>query len=120
VHIFAFVLCCHSLFLFLFSLLNSIFRESRTARTPGKDADLSQKQRELAAGIAFQMAQHHERLHALDQAQACYAEALKLHESHDASLLAMARLQSQAGEIDQALQTAQMLLVSVCVLNVSV
>jgi tetratricopeptide (TPR) repeat protein len=45
-----------------------------------------------------------------DQAQAFYAEALKMHEAHDASLLAMARLQCEAGDVDRALQTAQMML----------
>jgi tetratricopeptide (TPR) repeat protein len=45
-----------------------------------------------------------------DQAQAFYAEALKMHEAHDASLLAMARLQCESGDVDRALQTAQMML----------
>lgn len=33
-----------------------------------------------------------------------------MHEAHDASLLAMARLQFESGDVDRALQTAQMML----------
>jgi hypothetical protein len=78
----------------------------------GKDPELAQQQRELAATIAYQLAQHFSlRRHDAERAQAFYGEALRFNEAHDASLLAMAKLQTQAGEVDQALQTAQMLLV---------
>jgi tetratricopeptide repeat protein 21B len=77
----------------------------------GRDADLAARERDTAASIACQMAQYYQQQRRdPEQALGFYSEALKLNENHAVALLAMANLQSQAGEVDRALQTTQTLL----------
>eukprot|EP00455_Lapot_gusevi_P005051 TRINITY_DN12130_c0_g1_i2.p1 TRINITY_DN12130_c0_g1~~TRINITY_DN12130_c0_g1_i2.p1 ORF type:complete len:563 (-),score=156.42 TRINITY_DN12130_c0_g1_i2:36-1724(-) len=76
----------------------------------GRDADLLSKQRELAATIAYNLAQYFHVNDELDKAQTFYQEALKQSDTHEKSLVAMAKLYLSNSDLDQCQHTCQMLL----------
>ncbi len=75
-----------------------------------KDPETFSTQKAAAAAIGYQLAQFHQTIHENDKAQQFYAEALKLNDGHDKSLLAMAKLQVDMADHEQAQQTAQVLM----------
>ena len=73
-------------------------------RGEGGGMDQLANQQEMMAKVCFLLGTAQEGLHEFDAALATYTEGLRHCESHERSLLAIARLQLRLGELDAAQQ----------------
>eukprot|EP00670_Eutreptiella_braarudii_P008758 CAMPEP_0174315836 /NCGR_PEP_ID=MMETSP0810-20121108/6540_1 /TAXON_ID=73025 ORGANISM="Eutreptiella gymnastica-like, Strain CCMP1594" /NCGR_SAMPLE_ID=MMETSP0810 /ASSEMBLY_ACC=CAM_ASM_000659 /LENGTH=1295 /DNA_ID=CAMNT_0015425331 /DNA_START=10 /DNA_END=3898 /DNA_ORIENTATION=- len=77
-----------------------VFQNTVLNKIRGEQADIIYQQRNVAAGICFELGEYHNEQRAHEKAMTFYNEALKQDETHDKSMLALAKLYLQKGELE--------------------
>jgi tetratricopeptide repeat protein 21B len=75
-------------------------QNSVLVKIKGEHADVLREQRRVAATIDFSLAEYYHTHNNLDKAQIFYNEALRHDETHEQSILALAKLYLSRGELD--------------------
>eukprot|EP01012_Entosiphon_sulcatum_P028886 TRINITY_DN3505_c0_g1_i1.p1 TRINITY_DN3505_c0_g1~~TRINITY_DN3505_c0_g1_i1.p1 ORF type:complete len:1334 (+),score=365.73 TRINITY_DN3505_c0_g1_i1:81-4082(+) len=77
-----------------------VFQNTVLNKIRGEAADVVYQQRNVAANICFELGEYYNEQGMYDKAMTFYNEALKQDETHDKSMLALAKLYLRKGELD--------------------
>eukprot|EP00742_Colponemidia_sp_Colp-10_P012591 GILJ01014162.1.p1 GENE.GILJ01014162.1~~GILJ01014162.1.p1 ORF type:complete len:1286 (+),score=269.23 GILJ01014162.1:27-3860(+) len=77
-----------------------VYQNTLVARLRNETQDVVEQQRKIAASICFELGETYLKLNQPDKAVTCYNEALKLEETNEKAMLALAKLYLSRGEVD--------------------
>eukprot|EP00668_Euglena_longa_P004314 GGOE01005062.1.p1 GENE.GGOE01005062.1~~GGOE01005062.1.p1 ORF type:complete len:1337 (-),score=400.50 GGOE01005062.1:270-3734(-) len=77
-----------------------VFQNTVLNKIRGEQADILFQQRNVAANICYELGEFHDEMRSQEKAMTFFNEALKQDETHDKSMLALAKLYLRKGDLD--------------------